>query len=111
MKHEMVVCGFFPPSVREVICARLDRLAPNAFALLVAGTVLGQHSTFAHLCQVADLAKQEGLSALDEVLHGGLLQESERKREESGQMTSGRSMFAHTLIQAVVSAEAGEARR
>jgi predicted ATPase len=111
MEHETVVRGFFPPSVREVICARLDRLAPNAFALLVAGTVLGQASTFAHLYQVAGLAEQDGLLALDEVLHSGLLQESEREGEESGQKTSGRYVFAHAQIRAVVSAEAGEARR
>ena len=110
MKQEEVR-GFFPPSVREAICARLDRLAPNAFALLVAGTVLGQHSTFAHLCQVADLAERDGLSALDEVLHSGLLQEAERTGEERGWTTAGRYVFAHTLVQAVVSAEAGEARR
>src|SRR5579863_1651907 len=41
MEHEMVKRGFFPPSVREVIVARLDRLTPHAFALLVAGAVLG----------------------------------------------------------------------
>src|SRR5437763_5707239 len=68
MEHEMVVRGFFPPSVREVICARLDRLPPNAFALLAAGAVLGQGITFALLCQVAALAEHDGLSALDELL-------------------------------------------
>src|SRR6266566_4015397 len=108
MEHEMVVRGFFPPSVREVICARLDRLPPNAFALLVAGAVLGQGITFKHLCQVADLAEHDGLSALDEVLHSHLLQESER---EGGPMTDGRYVFAHAKIRAVVYAEAGEARR
>ncbi len=86
MENEMVVRGFFPPSVREVICARLDRLTPNAFALLAAGAVLGQAITFEHLCQVADLAEQDGLPALDEVLHSRLLYESER---EGGQMTDG----------------------
>src|SRR5256884_6781448 len=35
MENEMVVGGFFPPSVREVICVQLDRLTPKAFALLV----------------------------------------------------------------------------
>src|SRR6266567_515774 len=108
MEHEMVVRGFFPPSVREVICARLDRLPPNAFVLLVAGAVLGQGITFKHLCQVADLAEHDGLSALDEVLHSHLLQESER---EGGPMTDGRYVFAHAKIRAVVYAEAGEARR
>jgi DNA-binding SARP family transcriptional activator len=111
MEHEMVVRGFFPPSVREVICARLDRLPPNAFALLAAGTVLGQGITFEHLCQVADLAERDGLTALDEVLHSGLLHESVREGEGSRPMTDGRYVFAHAKIRAVVSAEAGEARR
>src|SRR5947209_3131580 len=108
MEHEMVVRGFFPPSVREVICARLDRLPPNAFALLAAGSVLGQGITFEYLCQVADLAEHDGLSALDEVLHSHLLQESER---EGGRVTDGRYVLAHAKIRAVVYAEAGEARR
>lgn len=108
MEHEMVVRGFFPPSVREVICTRLDRLAPNAFALLLAGAVLGQGITFEHLCQVADLTEQDGLSALDEVLHSHLLRESER---EGGRRTAGRYVFAHAKIRAVVYAEASEARR
>ncbi len=111
MEHETVVRGFFPPSVREVICARLDRLPPNAFALLVAGTVLGQGSTFERLCQVADLAEQDGLSALDEVLRSGLLQESEHEEGERERIAHGRYMFAHAKIRAVVYAEAGEARR
>src|SRR6266849_1095257 len=108
MEHKMVVRGFFPPSVREVICARLDRLPPNAFALLGAGAVLGQGITFEHLCQVADLAEQDGLPALDEVLHSGLLLETER---QGGPMTDGGYVFAHAKIRAVVYAEAGEARR
>jgi len=108
MSHEMVVRGFFPPSVREVICARLDQLTPNAFALLAAGAVLGQASTFEHLCRVADLEAPAALTALDEVAHNGLLHESER---EGGSMTAGSYVFAHQKIRAVVYAEAGEARR
>ncbi|HZU03849.1 MAG TPA: AAA family ATPase [Ktedonobacteraceae bacterium] len=108
MDHETVVRGFFPPSVREVICARLDRLTPNAFALLVAGAVLGQGITFEQLCQVAEIEEHEGLPALDEVLRSGLLQESEHA---GGRMTAGGYVFAHEKIRAVVHAEAGEARR
>ena len=111
MENEMVVRGFFPPSVREVICARLDRLTPNAFALLVAGTVLGQEITFERLCQVANLAEHDGLPALDEVLQSGLLHELERQERESKRLTHGRYVFAHAKILAVVYAEAGEARR
>ena len=108
LEHETVVRGFFPPSVREVIVARLDRLTPNAFALLVAGAVLGQNITFERLCQVTALAEQDGLPALDEVLHSHLLYESEREGER---MADGRYVFAHAKIRAIVYAEAGEARR
>src|ERR1700730_3011571 len=108
MEHEAVVRGFFPPSVREVIVARLERLSPNALALLMAGAVLDQGITFEHLYQVADLAEQDGLPALDEVLHSHLLLESEHR---GGPMTDGRYAFAHAKIRAVVYAEAGEARR
>jgi DNA-binding SARP family transcriptional activator len=108
MENETVVRGFFPPSVREVIVARLDRLTPNAFALLAAGAVLDQGITFEHLCRVASLAEQDGLPAVDEALRSHLLQESER---EGGHMTDERYVFAHAMIRAVVYAEAGEARR
>ena len=108
LEHEAVVRGFFPPSVREVIVARLDRLTPNAFALLVAGAVLGQGITFERLCQVADLAEHDGLPALDELLHSHLLYESEREGER---VANGRYVFAHAKIRAIVYAEAGEARR
>jgi DNA-binding SARP family transcriptional activator len=108
MEHEMVMHGFFPPSVREVICARLDRLTPNAFALLAAGAVLDRGITFVHLCQVADLEEEVGLPAMDEILHSGLLLELE---QGAGHMAVGNYVFAHPKIRAVVYAEAGEARR
>ncbi len=112
MEHEVVVRGFFPPSVREVIVARLERLPPNALTLLMAGAVLDQGITFEHLCEVADLAEQDALPALDEVLRSHLLLESERDGGgRGGRMTGGRYAFAHAKIRAVVYAEAGEARR
>jgi DNA-binding SARP family transcriptional activator len=108
LEHEAVVRGFFPPSVREVIVTRLDRLTPNAFALLVAGAVLGHDITFERLCRVADLTEQDGLLALDELLHSHLLHASEREGER---LTDGGYVFAHAKIRAIVYAEAGEARR
>jgi DNA-binding SARP family transcriptional activator len=108
LEDEAVTRGFFPPNVREVICARLDRLTPNAFALLVAGAVLNHGITFTYLCQVADLTEHDGLHALDEVLYSHLLYEPER---EGKHMTDGHYVFAHANIRAVVYAEAGEARR
>jgi predicted ATPase len=111
IENETVVRGFFPPSVREVICTRLDRLTSNAFALLIAGTILGEGITFERLCQVADLEERDGLPALDEVLRSGLLYESDHEGEEKDGMTHGRYVFAHPKIRTVVYAEAGEARR
>jgi DNA-binding SARP family transcriptional activator len=112
MEHEAVVRGFFPPSVREVIVARLERLPPNALTLLMAGAVLDQGITFEHLCDVADLAEQDALPALDEVLRSNLLLESEREGGgRGGRMMSVRYAFAHAKIRAVAYAEAGEARR
>src|SRR5438105_841401 len=98
MEHEMVRRGFFPPSVREVLVARLDRLTPHAFALLMAGAILGQSTTFERLCQVANLTGEDGLPALDAVLHSGLLYESER---EGWPMTAGRYVFVHQKSRAV----------
>ena len=60
---------------------------------------------------MANLAEQDGLPALDEVLHSHLLQESERARGRIGPVTAGYYVFAHAMIRAVVYAEAGEARR
>ncbi|HTK09346.1 MAG TPA: AAA family ATPase [Ktedonobacteraceae bacterium] len=108
MEHETVEHGFCPPRVREMIVTRLDRLTPNAFALLVASAILGQRSTFERMCQVANLAEEHGLAALDEVLRSGLLNEA--KREED-LLTAGHYVFAHQQIRAVVYAEVGEARR
>ena len=112
MEHEAVVRGFFPPSVREVIVARLERLTQNALALLMAGAVLEQGITFERLCRVAELTEQNGLAALDEVLHSHLLDEPERERgAKGGHLAAGHYLFAHAKIRAVVYAEAGEARR
>jgi predicted ATPase len=108
LEHEEGVRGFFPPSVREVIVARLDRLTPTAFALLVAGAVLGHASPFERLCRVSDLAEQEGLLALDELLHSHLLQAAEREGER---LSEGGYVFAHAKIRGIVYSEAGEARR
>ena len=62
-----------PSSVRELIRSQLGRLTPSAWALLVAGAVLGQGLTFERLIQVAQLDEQEGLRALEELLRNGLL--------------------------------------
>ena len=89
-----------PASVRDFIHARLTRLSQSALTLCMAAAVLGDGCTFDQLCRVADLNDNQGLSALDEGVTRGLLQE-----------TGGRCFFAHDSIRAGAYAEAGEIRR
>src|SRR5439155_17912179 len=100
--------GMLPSEVREMIQRRLARLSSPARTLLAAGAVLEQDFTFEQLCQVAQLAPQEGLAALDEALQGLLLHES-RFRGEGRRGVS--YHFSHDKIREVVYATAGVARR
>ena len=100
--------GLLPSDVRELIQRRLARLSSPARDLLAAGAVLGHDFTFEELCQVAQLAPQKGLTALDEALQCLLLRESSHRREGR----SGVSYhFADDKIREVVYAAAGDARR
>jgi len=86
----------------------LARLSPPARDLLAAGAPLGHDFTFEELCQVAQLAPQDGLAALDEALQSLLLRESSHQREGRGGISY---HFAHDKIREVVYAAAGDARR
>src|SRR5437667_2304827 len=99
--------NILPPDVREMIQRRLARLSSPARNLLAAGAVLDHDFTFEELCQIAQLAPQEGLAALDETLQSLLLHESRQRGEGRG--VSYR--FSHDKIREVVYAEAGDARR
>src|SRR6266480_1306026 len=70
-----------PSDVREMIQRRLARLSSPARDLLAAGAVLGHDFTFEELCQVAQLAPQDGLVALDESLQSLLLRESSHRQK------------------------------
>jgi len=105
---ETPVSEFIPTSVRELIRSKLSRLTPSAWALLVAGAVLGQGLSFERLIEVAQLDEQEGLRALEEVLRNGLLRE-EVPAEES-QASDGYA-FPREMIREVVYQEAGMTRQ
>jgi predicted ATPase len=92
-----------PPSVQARIGALLAPLSPAARALLLATAVLGPRSTFEPQCAVADLAEEEALAALDEVLARSLL------RESGG--TAPTYTFSYDPIREAVYAQAGPARR
>ena len=100
--------GTLPPNVREMIQRRLARLSSPARHLLAAGAVLGHDFTFEELCQVAQLAPQEGLAALDEALQSLLLRESSHWQEGSEEVSY---HFGYDKIREVVYAVAGDARR
>ena len=102
---------FLPPGVREVIRARLDQVSPAAFALLVAGAVLGHHFPFEQACQVAGLSENEGLPALDETLVKRLLHEIGEAPGDHFNESYDSYFFTHDKIRDVVYSEAGEARR
>jgi predicted ATPase len=97
-----------PWDVREMIQQRLGRLSSPARDLLAAGAVLGHDFTFEELCQVARLAPQDGLVALDEALQSLLLRESSHRR---GGRRGVSYHFADDKIREVVYATAGDARR
>jgi len=100
--------GMLPWDVREMIQRRLARLSSPARDLLAAGAILGYDFTFEDLCQVARLAPQEGLAAMDEALQSLLLYETSQRRDGR----SGVSYhFADDKIREVVYAGAGDARR
>jgi DNA-binding SARP family transcriptional activator len=100
--------GMLPWDVCEMIQRRLARLSSPARDLLAAGAVLGYDFTFEELCQVARLAPQEGLAAMDEALQSLLLYETSHWRDGR----SGVSYhFADDKVREVVYAGAGDARR
>src|SRR5947209_13642212 len=98
--HQEAAQSPLPSSVRDFIHARLTRLSHHALTLCMAAAVLGDGCTFDQLCRVADLNDNQALSALDEGVTRGLLQEK-----------GGRCFFAHDSIRTGAYAEAGEIRR
>jgi DNA-binding SARP family transcriptional activator len=105
---QIPVGELIPSSVRELIRSQLERLTASAWAVLVAGAVLGQGLTFERLIQVAQLDEREGLHALEELLRNGLL--CEGTRVEEGQAL-GDYAFPREMIREVVYQEAGVARQ
>ncbi|HEX6554363.1 MAG TPA: AAA family ATPase [Ktedonobacteraceae bacterium] len=105
---QIPVGELIPSSVRELIRSQLGRLTPSAWALLVAGAVLGQGLTFERLIQVAELDERVGLHALEELLRNGLL--CEGTQVEEGQAL-GDYAFPREMMREVVSQEAGVTRQ
>jgi predicted ATPase len=94
-----------PSTVGAVVRSRLNRLSPNAFALLAAGAALEQGLTFERLCATANVAQDAALPALDELVSSRLLVEGVLPASAAAYT------FPNDMIRDVVYTEAGEARR
>ena len=104
-QHDLGQAVRVPSTVRAVIRSRLNRLSPNASALLAAGAALEQWLTFERLCAIANMTEDIGLPALDELVSSQLLLEVARPGDASAYV------FEHHMIWGVVYTEAGDARR
>jgi len=62
LDHAILVQGTVPPTVRDMICARLGLLSPPARALLAAGAVLGKQATFDQIPRSPALGRMRDLS-------------------------------------------------
>lgn len=91
---------FLPPSLRELIHARLARLSLHAQELCNAGAVLGDGFTLPLVARVGALSETEALLALEETWQRGLVRE-----------VGDRYFFAHDKIRQTVYADTGQARR
>ena len=104
-EHDLGQAVRVPSTVRAVILARLDRLSPNALALLASGAALEHGLTFDRLCAIANVPQDSGLAALDELVSGRLLLEVAQPGAASAYG------FANDITRGVVYTEAGDARR
>ncbi len=103
--HDLGKAVRVPSTVGAVVRSRLNRLSPNAFALLAAGATLEQGLTFERLRATANVAEDAALPALDELVSSRLLIESVLPAAASAYV------FPNDMIRDVVYTEAGDARR
>ena len=105
--HELGKAVRVPSTVGAVVRSRLNRLSPNAFALLAAGATLEQRLTFERLCATANVSEDAALPALDELVSSRLLLEVAPPAAASAYAYA----FPNDMIRDVVYTEAGDARR
>jgi DNA-binding SARP family transcriptional activator len=103
LTQKLAVTLPLPPSVRKAILTHLGRLDEMATRLLTAASVLGRDCHFAELCQLSGVTEWDGLLALDALLAGQLLVETDGQERPYA--------FSHDQIRDVVYTEAGHARR
>ena len=103
--HDLGQAVRVPSTVGIVVRARLNRLSPNAFALLAAGAALERGLTFERLAATANVPEDAALPALDELVSSRLLVEGMLPA------SPGAYTFPNDMLREVVYTEAGDARR
>ncbi len=91
------------PNVRRLILSQLEWLTTTGRTLARSCAILGQETTFDVLSRVANLAEEEALVALEELLRQGLLREAS---EEHGEPSY---LFGHDRVREVIATEMGGA--
>ncbi len=91
-----------PPSMREAVRQRIERLSPSTRSLLHQAAVLGASFNFDTLQEMSGLSKWEALENLDQALERGLLEETPGE---------GALRFRHNEIQQILYADLGTLRR
>lgn len=92
-----------PPSVRDVIGRRVDRLGSDAAEVLTLAAVIGRSFELELLMRLIDLTESELLDRLEAAVAASLLHESTER--------VGRFRFVHALINQTLYARLGATRR
>jgi DNA-binding CsgD family transcriptional regulator len=92
-----------PPTIRDVLKARIDRLSLNARTLANLAAVIGTRARYDTLARVSGLSETEVIAGLDEL-------RAQRVLKETGSVDAIHYDFTHPLLQQVIYAELGQAR-
>ncbi len=92
-----------PPTIRDAVKARVDRLSPDARRLANLSAVIGARTAHDTLANVSGMAEADIIAGLDELL-------AQRVLEESGSVDAISYDFTHPLLQQVIYSELGQAR-
>jgi len=92
-----------PPTIRDVVKSRVDRLSAHARTLANLAAVIGTRAPYETLATVSRLKEAEIIAALDELV-------AQRVLYETGTVDEISYDFTHPLLQQVLYSELGKAR-
>ncbi len=92
-----------PPTLRDIVWARLRSLGPDAPEVLSAATVLGNDITESSLTELADVSAEVVASVLDRAARAGIVSDVPGR--------SGAVRFTHALVASAIGADLSSLRR